>query len=161
MDELIRERDAARHKLEKNNSDERRNLIDISRKVEDEIAAFKPPPSAKIIFDLLEPCTKKEPKVTIKRKGMDTIIGLMRPHLVTAYIDGSLTQSAIEVDLVSFLSNLCLYLTRTNIANSDGIIVLSDCRSVLEATKKGKMGLTQEINSLLYSICALGKSFTL
>ncbi|GFQ69241.1 hypothetical protein TNCT_570331 [Trichonephila clavata] len=42
IDELIRERDAARHVLEKNNSDEnRRNLIDISRKVEDEIAACK------------------------------------------------------------------------------------------------------------------------
>ncbi|GFW34750.1 hypothetical protein TNCV_953781 [Trichonephila clavipes] len=42
IDELMRERDVARHELEKNNSDEnRRNLIDISRKVEDEIAACK------------------------------------------------------------------------------------------------------------------------
>ncbi|GFW39894.1 probable RNA-directed DNA polymerase from transposon X-element [Trichonephila clavipes] len=43
-DELIRERDAARHELEKNNSDEnRRNLIDINHKVEDEIATYVQP----------------------------------------------------------------------------------------------------------------------
>ncbi|GFY61434.1 hypothetical protein TNIN_175321 [Trichonephila inaurata madagascariensis] len=40
LGELIRVRDAARHETEKNNSDEK-NLIDISRKVEDEIAACK------------------------------------------------------------------------------------------------------------------------
>ncbi|GFU72950.1 reverse transcriptase domain-containing protein [Trichonephila clavipes] len=41
IDELIRERDAAGHEFEKNNRDEnRRNHIDISRKVEDEITAL-------------------------------------------------------------------------------------------------------------------------
>ncbi|GFU05473.1 RNase H domain-containing protein [Trichonephila clavipes] len=50
----------------------------------------KPSPSAKIILDILEPCRKKkEPKDTIKRKGMDTITGLMRLRLVTAYTDDS------------------------------------------------------------------------
>ncbi|GFX02758.1 hypothetical protein TNCV_2012021 [Trichonephila clavipes] len=41
--------------------------------------------NVQIILGLLEPCPKKEPKDTIKRKGMDTIIDLMRPRLVTAY----------------------------------------------------------------------------
>ncbi|GFW48475.1 RNase H domain-containing protein [Trichonephila clavipes] len=40
--------------------------------------------------------------------------------------------------------------TWTNIANSDGIIVLWDCRFAREAIKEGKMGLSQEINSLLF-----------
>ncbi|GFV07260.1 hypothetical protein TNCV_1312581 [Trichonephila clavipes] len=44
-----------------------------------------PPTSTKIILGPLESCTKKEPKDTIQRKGMDTIIDLMRPHLT----DGS------------------------------------------------------------------------
>ncbi|GFX18509.1 SAM_3 domain-containing protein [Trichonephila clavipes] len=47
---------------------------------------------------------------------------------------------------------------RTNIANSDGIIVLSDFRSAVEATTEGKLGLSQEINSLLFSTGALSKS---
>ncbi|GFV71348.1 hypothetical protein TNCV_3133391 [Trichonephila clavipes] len=46
-------------------------------------------PLPKRILDLLEPCTKKKSKDTIKRKGMDTIISLMMPRLVTAYTDGS------------------------------------------------------------------------
>ncbi|GFY30174.1 RNase H domain-containing protein [Trichonephila clavipes] len=49
-------------------------------------------------------------------------------------------------------------LTWTNMDNSDDIIVILDCRSALGATKEGKMGLNQEINSLLFSIGALGKS---
>ncbi|GFT30931.1 RNase H domain-containing protein [Trichonephila clavipes] len=110
----------------------------------------KPPPSAKIILDFLEPCTKNEPRDTIKRKYMNTIIGLMRPRLVTAYTDGSSDSDPIDI-----------YLALTNIANSDGLIVLSDCRSALEAIKEGKTGLTQEITSLLFSIGALGKSCTL
>ncbi|PRD29996.1 UNVERIFIED_CONTAM: hypothetical protein NCL1_27742 [Trichonephila clavipes] len=128
---------------------------------------FKTPTSTKIILDLLEPCTKKEPKGTIKRKDMNTIIGLMRPPLVIAYTDDNTTSkhvcagqisSNFTCELITIRKALDIYLTRTNIADSDGIIVLSDCRSALEAIKEGKMGLTQEINSLLFSIGALGKS---
>ncbi|GFW98697.1 t-box transcription factor TBX20 [Trichonephila clavipes] len=46
--------------------------------------------------------------------------------------------------------------TEMIITKSGSIIGLSDCRSALEATKEGKMGYTQEINSLLFSIGALG-----
>ncbi|GFY31379.1 RNase H domain-containing protein [Trichonephila clavipes] len=69
--------------------------------------------------------------------------------------------SNFSCELVAIRTVLDIYLTRTNIANSEGIIVFSDCRSALEATKEEKMELTQEINSLLCSICALGKSCTL
>ncbi|GFX35160.1 RNase H domain-containing protein [Trichonephila clavipes] len=58
-------------------------------------------------------------------------------------------------------STIDIYLTRTNISNSDGIIELSDCRSALATFKEGKMGITQEINSLLFSIGALDISCTL
>ncbi|GFV23260.1 RNase H domain-containing protein [Trichonephila clavipes] len=46
-------------------------------------------------------------------------------------------------------SVLEIYITLTNIANFDGIIVLSDCRSVLVSIKKGKIRLMQEINFFL------------
>ena len=49
----------------------------------------KPPMSVRIILDLLEPCKKTEPKGTIRRKGMDTILNLTKPRLVTAYTDSS------------------------------------------------------------------------
>ncbi|GFW20786.1 RNase H domain-containing protein [Trichonephila clavipes] len=143
----------------------------------------KSPPSTKIILDLLEPCTKKEPKNTIKRKDMDTVIGLMRPRLVTAYTDDSSdsecnrggsgvypdnTTSNHKVFAGQIASNftcehrairtvLDIYLTWTDIANSDYIIVLSNCRYALETIKEGKMRLTQEINSLLFYIGALVK----
>ncbi|GFU80273.1 RNase H domain-containing protein [Trichonephila clavipes] len=148
------------------------------------------PPSTKIILDLLELCAKKELKGTIKRKGMVTIIGVMRPRLVTAYNDGfsdsecnrggsgvflkypdntaskrkvssRQVASNFPCELIAIRTALDIYLTRTNITNSDGIIMLSDCRSALEAIKEGEMGLTQEINSLLFSIGALRKSCTL
>ncbi|GFT55053.1 RNase H domain-containing protein [Trichonephila clavipes] len=150
----------------------------------------KPPPSAKITLDLLEPCSKNEPKDTIKRKDMDTIIGLMRPRLVTAYTDGSSdsegnrggsgvflkypdnTTSKHKVsagqiasnftrELIAIRTALDIYHTRTNIANSECIIVLSDCRSALEVNKEGKMRFIQEIISLLFSIGVLGKSCTI
>ena len=50
---------------------------------------FKSPTPVKIILDLLELCKKMEPKGTIRRKGMDTILILMKSHLVTAYTNGS------------------------------------------------------------------------
>ncbi|CAL1278008.1 unnamed protein product [Larinioides sclopetarius] len=51
--------------------------------------AVKPPSTVKINLDLLEPCSKKEPQATIKRKGMETIAKLSKPDLATAYTDGS------------------------------------------------------------------------
>ncbi|GFT39261.1 RNase H domain-containing protein [Trichonephila clavipes] len=69
--------------------------------------------------------------------------------------------SNFSCELIAVRTALDIYLTRTNIDNSDGIIVLSDCKSALEVIKEGKMGLTQEINSFLFSIGALGKSCTL
>ncbi|GFY27544.1 RNase H domain-containing protein [Trichonephila clavipes] len=113
---------------------------------------------------------------------MDTAIDLMRPRLVTAHADGSSDSernrngsgfflkypdnttskhkvSAAQIasnftcELIAIRTALDIYLTGTSIADSDGIIVLSNCRSALE--------VTQEINSLLFSIGALGKSCTL
>ncbi|GFX13591.1 RNase H domain-containing protein [Trichonephila clavipes] len=107
----------------------------------------------------------------------------MRPRLVTAYTDGSSDSegnkggsgvflkypdnitskrevsagqiaSNFMYELIAIRTALDIYLTWTNIINSDNIIVLSDCRSALEAIKKGKMRLTQEINSHLFSIGA-------
>ncbi|GFS98443.1 RNase H domain-containing protein [Trichonephila clavipes] len=119
IDELIRERYGVIHDLEKNNSDENgRNLIDISRKVEDDA-----------------------------KGGCAVSAGKIASNFTRA--------------LIPIWTVLDIHLTRTNIANSDGIIVLSDCRSALEALKEGKMGLSHEINSLLFSIGALGKSCTL
>ncbi|GFS97503.1 RNase H domain-containing protein [Trichonephila clavipes] len=119
IDELIRERYVARHDLEKNNSDENlRNLIDISRKVEDDA-----------------------------KGGCAVSAGQIASNFTRA--------------LIPIWTVLDIYLTRTNIANSNGIIVLSDCRSAVEAMKEGKMRLAHEINSLLFSIGALGKSCTL
>ncbi|GFV43850.1 RNase H domain-containing protein [Trichonephila clavipes] len=69
--------------------------------------------------------------------------------------------SNFTFEFIAIRTALDIYLTQTNITNSDGIIVLSDYRSALEAIKEGKMGLTQEINSLLFSIGALDKSCTL
>ncbi|GFS99587.1 RNase H domain-containing protein [Trichonephila clavipes] len=69
--------------------------------------------------------------------------------------------SNFKWELVAIRTALDIQLTRENIANSDGIIVLSDSRSALEAIKEGKIRLTQEINSLLFSIGASGKSCTL
>ncbi|GFW14163.1 RNase H domain-containing protein [Trichonephila clavipes] len=103
----------------------------------------------------------------------------MECRRVTAYIDGSSdsecnrggsgvflkypdnTTSKHEVsagqiasnftcELIAIRTALDIYLTRTNIANSDGIIVLSDCRFALEAIKEGKMGLIHEINLFLH-----------
>ncbi|GFY22502.1 RNase H domain-containing protein [Trichonephila clavipes] len=140
---------------------------------------IKPPTSAKIIFDLLEPSTKTKPKDTIKKKGMNTTISLMRPLLVTAFTNDSSdseckrggsgvflkypvnTTSKHQVtsgkvasnftcELITIRAALDIYLTWTNIANSDAIIVVSDCRSALEAIKGEKMRLTQEIK-LFYS----------
>ncbi|PRD29685.1 UNVERIFIED_CONTAM: hypothetical protein NCL1_28619 [Trichonephila clavipes] len=121
---------------------------------------------------------------------MDIITSLMRPPLVTAYTDSSSDSecnrgksgvflkyldnitskhkvsagriaSNFTCELIAIRTALDIYLTWTNIANSNGNIVLSDCRSAFEAIKEGKMRLTQEINSLLFSIGALGKSCTL
>ncbi|GFU86273.1 RNase H domain-containing protein [Trichonephila clavipes] len=64
-------------------------------------------------------------------------------------------------ELIAIRTALDIYRTWTNIANSDGIIALLDCRSAFEAIKEGKMGLIQEINSLPISIDALGKPCTL
>ncbi|GFU82801.1 RNase H domain-containing protein [Trichonephila clavipes] len=110
----------------------------------------KPPPSAKIILYLLEPCTKRNLRKQLKWKDMDTIVGRMKPCLVTACTDGQIA-SNFTCKLRAIRTALDIYLTRTNIANFDSIIVLSDFRSALEAIKEGKMGLTQEINSLLFS----------
>ncbi|GFV57166.1 RNase H domain-containing protein [Trichonephila clavipes] len=66
-----------------------------------------------------------------------------------------------QCELIAIRTSFDIYLTWTNIANSGGIIVLLGYRSALEVIKEGKMGLTQEINSLPFSIGALGKSCTL
>ncbi|GFW35309.1 RNase H domain-containing protein [Trichonephila clavipes] len=113
----------------------------------------KPLPSAKIISDLLEPCTKKEFNDTIKRNDMDTIISLMKPCLVTAYIDGSSDSecnmgssgfflkkpdnttskhkvsaeqivSSLTCELMAIRTALDIYLTQAHIANSNGFIML-------------------------------------
>ncbi|GFX93148.1 RNase H domain-containing protein [Trichonephila clavipes] len=64
-------------------------------------------------------------------------------------------------ELIAIRTAFDIYLTRTNIANSDGMIELSGCRSALEAIKVGKMRLTQEIDLLLFSSSTLDKSCTL
>ncbi|GFV71618.1 RNase H domain-containing protein [Trichonephila clavipes] len=64
-------------------------------------------------------------------------------------------------ELTAIKTALDIFITRTNIANFNGIIELSDCSYAVEAIKERKMMLTQEINSLLFSIGALGKSCTL
>ncbi|GFV09495.1 protocadherin-like wing polarity protein stan [Trichonephila clavipes] len=59
--------------------------------------------------------------------------------------------SNFKCELIAIRTALDIYLTRTNIANSDGIIVPSDCRSALEVIKEGKMVLTQEKSIHFYS----------
>ena len=50
---------------------------------------IKPPSSVKIILKFMEPCSKKESKSTIRRKGTEMIFNLTKPRLVTAFTDGS------------------------------------------------------------------------
>ncbi|GFV39866.1 RNase H domain-containing protein [Trichonephila clavipes] len=114
----------------------------------------------------------------------------MRPRLVAAYTHGSCNSkcskcgsgvflkypditiskhkvSARQIafnfacELIVIRAALDIYLTWTNIANFEGIIVILDCISALEIIKERKMGLTQEINSLLFTIAALDKSCTI
>ncbi|GFU47941.1 RNase H domain-containing protein [Trichonephila clavipes] len=110
---------------------------------------------------------------TIKRKNMDTIIGLLKPHLVTVYtycsyfsecrvflkypdnatskhkVSAGQIASHFTCELIVIRPTVDIYLTWTNIGNSDGILVLSDCRSGLEDIKEGKWGSPKK--SIIFS----------
>ena len=151
---------------------------------------IKPPPSVQINLALLEPCTKKEPIETIRRKGLETIAHFAKPHLVTAFTDGSsdsycdrggsgiyisypdgstsrhklpagVIASNFTSELVAIKEALTIYLNWTYANFSEGIVLFSDCKSALEALRKGTTNLVQTINMLLKEITEKYKSCTL
>ncbi|GFX72773.1 RNase H domain-containing protein [Trichonephila clavipes] len=58
--------------------------------------------------------------------------------------------SNFTCEFTAISTALDIYLTLTNITNSDGVILFSDCRSALEAIKKGKM-ISPKKSILVYS----------
>ncbi|GFT81145.1 RNase H domain-containing protein [Trichonephila clavipes] len=82
----------------------------------------------------------------------------MRPRLVTAYIDGSSDSEYNRGGSGVFLNYPDNTASKHQVSAGK---IESNFTSALEALKEGKMGLTQEINSDLFSIGELGKSCTL
>ncbi|GFW68963.1 probable RNA-directed DNA polymerase from transposon BS [Trichonephila clavipes] len=138
-----------------------------------------PPKNTCFELELLQPCSKKEDSVTLRQKGLETIAILSQDNFAIAYTDGSsdrslsnggagiilllpdgnnykhkintcIIASNFTSELMAIREALILYQQDPHVIDSaEGLVILSDSKSAIEAIRNGEINISCDIVTLL------------
>ncbi|GFX71942.1 RNase H domain-containing protein [Trichonephila clavipes] len=150
-----------------------------------------PPKNICFELELLRPCCKKEDPATLRQKGLETIEILSQDNFAIAYTDGSsdrslsnggagillllpdgnnykhkfntgIIASNFTSELMAITEALILYQQDPHVIDStEGLVIFSDSKSVIEATRNGETNISCDIITLLEQLHSKRKSCNL